>query len=128
MKARQIRWVAAAAMIVLSLLLSGFVVELKPLTVTEGEGISKRAVQINNHGIKRYEEGKFHEALSAFVVASELDQAFWQAHYNCAVASTALGKFEEALRHLKHSGEIHFDNPLIAALYTSLLQKVNGNA
>lgn len=115
---------ALAALIVLSFFLSGYVVDLQPLFVIEGEAGSKVAAQMNNLGVQQYREGKFQEALGNFILASEMDETFGVYHYNCAVVFVAMNRFKEALEHLEMSKEIDPDNTKTIDFYTNLLEKV----
>lgn len=115
---------ALAALIVLSFFLSGYVVDLQPLFVIEGEAASKIAAQTNNLGVQQYREGKFQEALGNFILASEMDETLGAYHYNCAVVFVAMNRFKEALEHLEMSKEIDPDNTKTIDFYTNLLEKV----
>lgn len=128
MKTKWIKKVGFLSLLVLSFFLSGYVVDLQPLTVTEMEGISRSAAFTNNQEIQQYREGKFFEAFVSFMAASGIDKNFWEAHYNCAVALVALGRLEEALHHLELSLQIDPDSLETLRFYSSLLPKVKGNA
>jgi len=117
--------VGFATLLALSFFLSGYMIDLHPQIVAKGEAGSVVAAEVNNRGVDFYRDGKFHEALGAFIAASEMDETVWQPHFNCAVALAAMGKLEKALLHLELSMEIDPDNRLSLDFYQDLLNKVN---
>ncbi len=121
------KW-ALSVLIVSTLFISGFVTDLQPIMVTEEDGISESVTQLNNEGVRLFRGGKLSEALGRFNAAAEIDELFWEAHYNCAVALVAMEKPEEALRHIKLSRTIDPKNLKILEFYLSLIEKVNQNA
>lgn len=128
MKPVCMKWICVVSLLVLSFFLSGFVVDFQPQTIPENEGGSDMAVQLNNRGVKLFEERKFSAALASFLTASQMDRTLWQFHFNCAVALVAMGRLEEALSHLELSMDIDPDNPLAVKFYKDLRKKVNGAA
>lgn len=116
-------WIGLAGLLVLSFGLSGYLADPQPLFVLEEDAGSKAAAHLNNAGVEQYKEGKLQEALADFIVASEMDETLGQYHYNCAVAFTAMGRFQDALNHLEMSKEIKPDDPRTIDFYTGLLEK-----
>lgn len=121
MKARSIKVAGVAGVMVLSLFLGVYLNDIEPQSVSEEEVFSPQAADLNNMGVALYKHGNLREALSNFIVASEMDHTFWQGHYNCAVALIALGNPAEAMHHLKMSIEIDPENPVSRRLYQELL-------
>lgn len=124
MKPKRIKWLGVIGLVIISFFLTGFVVDLQPQPVPEEEVVSARAAHLNNRGVDLYRQGKIPEALSNFIVASEMDETFWQGHYNCAVALIAMGNLREALHHLELSIEIDPENPVTQRLYEDLYWRV----
>lgn len=127
MRRGTLRPLGLVVLLIVAIFLSGFVIDVKPQTVFEGEAEAV-AAELNNQGVKLYEEQKYNQALANFVTASALDTGFWQGHYNCAVVLVAMGRLEEALHHLELSMEIDPWNPRILSFYRDLSQKVNRTA
>lgn len=121
------KWVFSA-LIVSTLFMAGFVTDLQPIMVTEEDGVSESVTQLNNEGVRLFKEGRFSEALTHFIAAAGIDELFWEAHYNCAVALVAMEEPEEALRHIELSRTIDPENLKTFEFYLSLLEKVNQNA
>jgi len=121
MEARSIKLAGAAGWMLLSLFLGVYMADLEPQSVLQEEAFSPQAADLNNMGVELYKHGNFREALSNFIIASEMDHTFWQGHYNCAVALIALGNPAEAMHHLKMSIEIDPKNPVSRRLYQELL-------
>jgi tetratricopeptide (TPR) repeat protein len=74
-----------------------------PLFTPPDAMVSESAAALNDQGVQLYYEGRLEEALSSFIMASEMDPYFAVAHYNCAVVFTTRGfkgDLEEAIRHL----------------------------
>jgi len=120
MKPRQIRWPGIIGLLIVSFFLAGFVVNPAPEPVSEEEVVFAQAAHFNNRGVELYRQGKIQEALSNFIVASEMDDTFWQGHYNCAVALITMNNLREALHHLELSMEIDPENPVTQRLYEDL--------
>ncbi|MFQ5949591.1 MAG: tetratricopeptide repeat protein [Nitrospiria bacterium] len=117
-----------AMMVVSSIFLVGFMTDVEPIAVTVEEGVSEKAVKVNNRGVDLFKEGKLVEAFANFVTAAEIDELFWEAHYNCAVALLAMGKPEEALHHLELSLAIDPEKSETIQFYNNLLEKIRLNA
>jgi tetratricopeptide (TPR) repeat protein len=125
MKAKPTKGAALAGWVILSFFfLTGFAAELQPQPVPEEKVVFGRAAHLNNRGVELYRQGKIQEALSSFIVASEMDDTFWQGHYNCAVALIAMKNLREALYHLELSLEIDPENPIAQRLYEDLYWRV----
>jgi tetratricopeptide (TPR) repeat protein len=124
MKPKRMKGLGAIGWVLVSFFLMGFVVDLQPQPVPEEEVVLARAAHLNNRGVELYRQGKIQEALSNFIVASEMDDTFWQGHYNCAVALIAMRNLREALHHLALSIEIDPENPVAQRLYEDLYWRV----
>lgn len=124
MKTRSIKMTGVAGLMALSLFAGAYLSDLEPQSVLLEEAFSAQAADLNNKGVALYKRGSVREALSNFIVASEIDDTFWQGHYNCAVALIALGHPAEAMHHLRMSIEIDPENPLSQRLYQELLWNV----
>lgn len=125
MKAKPTKRIALAGWVILSFFfLTGFAPELQPQAVPEEEVVFARAAHLNNRGVELYRQGKIQEALSNFIVASEMDDTFWQGHYNCAIALIAMKNLRGALHHLELSIEIDPENPIAQRLYEGLYWRV----
>jgi tetratricopeptide (TPR) repeat protein len=125
MKFHHAKWAALGGALALFLFASGFVSDFWPQAVPQEEGISEEARRLNNQGVELYRERKLPEALASFATAASLDRRFWQGHYNCAVVLAAMGKPEEALRHLDLSLDVDPYNPMTLAFYVDLVGKIN---
>lgn len=108
------------------LLLSGFASFPEPQAIPEGEGGFSAAVPFNRRGIEEYRWGAFEGALANFTEAADMDDSFWQPHFNCAVALVRMGRLEEALVHLEASLRVDPDNPVIINFYDQLAERVRG--
>ncbi len=120
--------IGAVGLVIVSFFLAGFVVDLRPEPVLEEEVTFALAAHMNNRGVDLYRQGSLQEALANFIVASEMDDTFWQGHYNCAVALIRMGNLKEALYHLEMSIEIDPQNPMSQRLYEDLFWKVEMKA
>ncbi|TAK09796.1 MAG: hypothetical protein EPO39_01585 [Candidatus Manganitrophaceae bacterium] len=128
MKRREINRIGWIVLGIASFFLTGFVADLRPQPVLEEEVVFTLAAHMNNRGVELYRQGNIQEALANFIVASEMDDTFWQGHYNCTIALIAMGNLKEALHHLEMSIEIDPENPLAHRLYEDLLWKVEAKA
>lgn len=124
MKSKRSHRLGVAGLVIVFFFLIGFVAALQPEPVPEEEVVFARAAHLNNRGVELYRQGKIQEALSNFIVASEMDDTFWQGHYNCAVALIAMKNLREALHHLEMSIEIDPENPISRRLYEDLYWRV----
>ena len=124
MKVRSINIIGVAGLMVLSVFLIGDMIAPEPQSVLKEEVFLPQAAELNNRGVALYKHGSVREALSHFIIASEMDHTFWQGHYNCAVALIALGNPAEAMDHLKMSIEIDPENTISQRLYQELFWKV----
>lgn len=124
MKSKRSHRLGVAGLVIVFFFLIGFVAALQPEPVPEEEVVFARAAHLNNRGVELYRQGKIQEALSNFIVASEMDDTFWQGHYNCAVALIAMKNLREALHHLEMSIEIDPENPVSRRLYEDLYWRV----
>lgn len=124
MKPRWINRAGWVGLVIASFFLTGFVADLQPQPVREKEVVFAQAAHFNNRGVELYRQGSIQEALANFIIAADMDDTFWQGHYNCSVALIAMGKLEEALHHLEMSIEIDPENPMALHLYEDLLWKV----
>lgn len=124
MKSKRSHRLGVAGLVIVFFFLIGFVAALQPEPVPEEEVVFARAAHLNNRGVELYRQGKIQEALSNFIVASEMDDTFWQGHYNCAVALIAMKNLREALHHLEMSIEIDPENPVSQRLYEDLYWRV----
>lgn len=124
MKPKRIKWLGAIGWVIISFFLTGFVLDFQPQPVPVEEVVFAQAARLNNRGVELYRQGKIQEALSNFIVASEMDDTFWQGHYNCAVALIAMRNLREALHHLELSIEIDPENPVSRRLYEDLYWRV----
>ncbi len=124
MKTRSVKMAGVAGLMVLSLFAGAYLSDLEPQPVLPEEAFSAQAADLNNQGVALYKHGSVREALSNFIIASEIDHTFWQGHYNCAVALIALGNPAEAMHHLRMSIEIDPENPVSRRLYQELLWEV----
>lgn len=128
MKPKRIHRIGMVGLVIVSFFLAGFVVDLRPEPVWEEEAAFALAAHMNNRGVDLYRQGNLQEALANFIVASEMDDTFWQGHYNCAIALIRMGDLKEALRHLEMSIEIDPENPMSQRLYEDLFWKVEMKA
>ena len=128
MKPKRMSRVVWVGLAIFSFFLAGFVVDLRPQPVLEKEVVFSQAAHFNNRGVALYQQGQLQEALANFIIAAELDDTFWQGHYNCSVALIATGNLKEALHHLEMSLEIDPENPIALRLYEDLFWKVNARA
>ncbi|MDC4206579.1 MAG: tetratricopeptide repeat protein [Candidatus Manganitrophus sp.] len=124
MKSKRGHRLGVAGLVIVFFFLIGFVAALQPEPVPEEEVVFAQAAHLNNRGVELYRQGKIQEALSNFIVASEMDDTFWQGHYNCAVALIAMKNLKEALHHLEMSMEIDPENPVSRRLYEDLYWRV----
>ncbi|WDT74683.1 MAG: tetratricopeptide repeat protein [Candidatus Manganitrophus sp.] len=124
MKSKRSHRLGVAGLVIVFFFLIGFVAALQPEPVPEEEVVFAQAAHLNNRGVELYRQGKIQEALSNFIVASEMDDTFWQGHYNCAVALIAMKNLKEALHHLEMSMEIDPENPVSRRLYEDLYWRV----
>lgn len=124
MKSKRGHRLGVAGLVIVFFFLIGFVAALQPEPVPEEEVVFAKAAHLNNRGVELYRQGKIQEALSNFIVASEMDDTFWQGHYNCAVALIAMKNLKEALHHLEMSMEIDPENPVSRRLYEDLYWRV----
>ncbi|HIE66034.1 MAG: hypothetical protein ABGX83_04905 [Nitrospira sp.] len=121
------KWVLGI-LIVSTLFVAGLVSDMQPLMVAAEDGVSESVAQLNNEGVRLFKKGRFSEALTRFVASAEIDELFWEAHYNCALALVAMKKPEEALRHIELSLTVDPENLKVIEFYLNLLDKVNQNA
>ncbi|MCG3116383.1 MAG: hypothetical protein LLH30_11950 [Candidatus Manganitrophus sp. SA1] len=128
MKSKRSHRLGVAGLVIVSFFLIGFVAALQPEPVPEEEVVFAQAAHLNNRGVELYRQGKIQEALSNFIVASEMDDTFWQGHYNCAVALIAMKNLKEALHHLEMSMQIDPENPVSRRLYEDLYWRVEMTA
>lgn len=128
MKLRRINRIGWVGLLTISFFLTGFLADFRPQPVVEEEVRFTEAAHLNNRGVELYRQGNIQEALANFIVASEMDDTFWQGHYNCAVALIAVGNLNEALHHLEMSLEIDPENPTTHRLHEELLWKIQMKA
>jgi|GEM_PF-2960953 len=103
----------------------GLVSDFWPQPVLEQEKVLGLARELNNEGVKLYQNLRLEEALANFVLAAEIDHDFWQGHYNCAVVLGAMGKTQEALHHLELSLKVNPHNAMAFELYRELLNEAS---
>lgn len=125
MRLKVIQKMGLWSLLVLTFSLSGYVISPDTQRIVEEEAGSVMVAQLNNRGVEFYHQGKLPEALGSFITASQMDETIWEPHFNCAVTLVAMGRVDEAVRHLKLSIDIKSDNPLALEFFEGLLGKVS---